>query len=581
MKPNPKFNYNGWEVVGKKGKDKEIDSVPLCGFKTPTKDITSSSQKEEIKRCRVLVTPLITPEKATCRHNGYASRSSKKRLSRRKRAIRTELNESLLDMNDANGTNENNGLDSEDDSLFSSPTTPKPFMPGTSENAILIAEHAPAGIIPNVFPIMSNENSALAQSPTSNGHIRVSVPKPIIDCSNPIEKKNSSKFVYAVALGKKIGVFEHPWNDIKVLVLKHVGARFKKFKDKGEAWQFILNHNKDVKLPTNFNQVTELTKEEIDSYRAEIEGAVGLKHKKVNDSHQNKKTCTNITKEAVINDRICTKNVEAVGKDFCTDTIAIVCNNTTDESDNNTANERVSSSDEKTADINCRINAEVRNMIYVDRLGELETKLAACMEENRALKFVLRNMDQHLDDLGLKYNELFEQFAPQMVVSPREKTTVASLPTIVSCKSESTYKQFSPQMVVSPREKTRVESLLQETIVGNEATTHNRVLQVTTKSNSNSLRYNQYANTNLHQVKAAHDTTPFSQQDSNTTSATIDSDSQECETIPKKLANLFDLKRKQYKKVPSMGPWRKCKGLKPNNNTPFFKVDYIKYFMGI
>ena len=79
--------------------------------------------------------------------------------------------------------------------------------------------------------------------------------------------KNTKSIYYAVAFGRKTGVFCKDWSEIKWLVLKYVGSRFKKFNNIADGWKFVLNLNKDISAPCNLQTFTDISTEEIERFK--------------------------------------------------------------------------------------------------------------------------------------------------------------------------------------------------------------------------------------------------------------------------------------------------------------------------
>ena len=79
--------------------------------------------------------------------------------------------------------------------------------------------------------------------------------------------KNNKTTFYAVALGRKTGVFCKDWSEIKLLVLKYVGSRFKAFNNKADGWKFVLNLYKDISAPSNLHTLTDLSTEELARFK--------------------------------------------------------------------------------------------------------------------------------------------------------------------------------------------------------------------------------------------------------------------------------------------------------------------------
>merc|ERR1711873_356899 len=59
-----------------------------------------------------------------------------------------------------------------------------------------------------------------------------------------LTKGRAPKLFYAVAFGRKIGVFVNKWADTENLIKHFKGARFRKFKVPQDAWLYILELNK-------------------------------------------------------------------------------------------------------------------------------------------------------------------------------------------------------------------------------------------------------------------------------------------------------------------------------------------------
>ena len=70
-----------------------------------------------------------------------------------------------------------------------------------------------------------------------------------------------------MAFGRKTGVFCKDWSEIKWLVLKYVGSRFKKFNNIADGWKFVLNLNKDISAPCNLQTFTDISTEEIERFK--------------------------------------------------------------------------------------------------------------------------------------------------------------------------------------------------------------------------------------------------------------------------------------------------------------------------
>ena len=88
---------------------------------------------------------------------------------------------------------------------------------------------------------------------------------------HPKTSKIAPKLFYAVAFGRKIGVFVNKWADTENLTKHFKGARFRSFKVPQDAWLYILELNKDVSLPDSLLEYYKLSKNEIEQFRSEMQ----------------------------------------------------------------------------------------------------------------------------------------------------------------------------------------------------------------------------------------------------------------------------------------------------------------------
>ena len=82
----------------------------------------------------------------------------------------------------------------------------------------------------------------------------------------PAVNKKRNTF-YAIAFGRKTGVFFNNWDDAKFLTEYYTGAIFKGFEQINDAWEFVLSKNNQATLPKSMNEYYSLSKEEIILYR--------------------------------------------------------------------------------------------------------------------------------------------------------------------------------------------------------------------------------------------------------------------------------------------------------------------------
>ena len=85
-----------------------------------------------------------------------------------------------------------------------------------------------------------------------------------------VTEDRASKLFYAVAFGRKIGVFVNKWADTENLTKHFKGARFRSFKAPQDAWQYILELNKDAPLPDSLLEYSKLSENEIEQFRNEM-----------------------------------------------------------------------------------------------------------------------------------------------------------------------------------------------------------------------------------------------------------------------------------------------------------------------
>ena len=78
------------------------------------------------------------------------------------------------------------------------------------------------------------------------------------------------KLFYAIASGRRIGVFSNKWSETECLTKHYKGARFKGFKDVQEAWKFILAENKTAPYPDSLNDFCALSEDELSCLRDQM-----------------------------------------------------------------------------------------------------------------------------------------------------------------------------------------------------------------------------------------------------------------------------------------------------------------------
>ena len=98
-------------------------------------------------------------------------------------------------------------------------------------------------------PVYGEDNS---NSSSSNGH-------------------QSKQKYYAIAFGRKIGVFNVPWDQCRFIVERFLNAKYKGFSNAAEGWKYINDNNKEENVPIYCNVITTLYHEELQTYKAEWE----------------------------------------------------------------------------------------------------------------------------------------------------------------------------------------------------------------------------------------------------------------------------------------------------------------------
>ena len=84
-------------------------------------------------------------------------------------------------------------------------------------------------------------------------------------------KLKAPKLFYAVAFGRKIGVFSNKWVETECLTKHYKGSRCLSFKNTQDAWIYILDTNKDASLPNSLYDYYRLSEDKISHFRNEIE----------------------------------------------------------------------------------------------------------------------------------------------------------------------------------------------------------------------------------------------------------------------------------------------------------------------
>ena len=105
-------------------------------------------------------------------------------------------------------------------------------------------------------------------------------------------KGKTPRIFYAVAYGRKIGVFANKWSETENLTKHFKGARFRSFKVPQftiqDAWIYILETNKNVHLPDSLHDYDKLSDSDITHFRNEM-----LKDKTAKDKQRDKTNSLN------------------------------------------------------------------------------------------------------------------------------------------------------------------------------------------------------------------------------------------------------------------------------------------------
>ena len=72
-------------------------------------------------------------------------------------------------------------------------------------------------------------------------------------------RKQKRNTFYAIAFGRKTGVFFNNWDDAKFLTEYYTGAIFKGFEQINDAWEFVLSKNNQATLPKSMNEYYSLS----------------------------------------------------------------------------------------------------------------------------------------------------------------------------------------------------------------------------------------------------------------------------------------------------------------------------------
>ena len=83
-------------------------------------------------------------------------------------------------------------------------------------------------------------------------------------------RKPKSRY-YAIARGRRVGVFSNKWSETELLVKYFTGARCEGFKESTDAWINLMNENKDIRLPDSLKESSKISESDLEILRDEVE----------------------------------------------------------------------------------------------------------------------------------------------------------------------------------------------------------------------------------------------------------------------------------------------------------------------